>query len=462
MSVLGLVMIISYIPLLIYSLVGNKARWIALNVSIFVALFNNLGTVVSSITFSDYAMYMLLIICVIEVIKKKQFKISKKYVFASIFLLTVVGIGIIYLISPLQKPLVLLMQTNMDKAYAGLGYVEEARFTYANLYAIIRFITFIGVLVLCSDFLQQEQYVERLMHNIYIAYIIFFGFATIEFLINNFVSSTIIRDFILNIIGDYDPDKTYYPRNRYGYYGFVCLYSEESYISMLLPFFGIVYQKGVNNFKEMLFFLWGSLVLLMSGCTTGLTILLFPILILARIVIKKIPRRRHPLNLLWIKISVITCCIAGIGIAIFQREQLTSIVSAVFQKVQTMIVGAQSVTSSEIMSADIRNYGNTVALNAFKVSPLFGVGIGTTRGYGMLTGFMATFGLLGIAAYLYFFYTLFGLNINKKKLLAAIYVGYLSTVLSVNFVYSFVMIPIFLLFSKQYNKENNRRIYVQS
>ena len=112
--------------------------------------------------------------------------------------------------------------------------------------------------------------------------------------------------------------------------------------------------------------------------------------------------------------------------------------------------------SATFASGAIRNYGNSVALQAFQKSPILGVGIGTTRGYGIWTGLLATFGISGIAAFLYFIDKVVDFKLKGKITLFIIICVYFSIVLSVWYAYMPALIPIYLVFSKhtgQYAKE---------
>lgn len=88
-------------------------------------------------------------------------------------------------------------------------------------------------------------------------------------------------------------------------------------------------------------------------------------------------------------------------------------------------------------------------MNAFRQSPILGVGIGTTRGYGILSGLLANFGVLGVAALLYFVHKVVSFCLKGKWILFIILMVYISIILSVWYVYMPALIPVYLAFSKQ-------------
>jgi hypothetical protein len=80
--------------------------------------------------------------------------------------------------------------------------------------------------------------------------------------------------------------------------------------------------------------------------------------------------------------------------------------------------------------------------------PLLGVGVGTTRGYGIIIGVLVTFGICGIAAYLNFWNSALKFTLKDRLPLLLIVLAYSSSVLSVWYVYYFAFIPVFAVFSR--------------
>lgn len=452
-SVMGMCMIIAYLPLILFSLDSKKYRACkrtALIAAICVPLFNNLGTVVGNISYSKFATYVYLLICVIGVLRKKRIHINRYALQAAIFLGIALLLGLLYLISPLPKPDVILMSTKIDNVYLGHSATQEARMTFANFSALIEMIILVVGILASKEFFDNGEDVNFILNTIRRCYCVFFLLFTIEWVINNFVSSTLIRDIVLDqkFIGTFDVNKVYYPRNRLGFYGFDGFYSEESYVSMLLLFFCINWVQGIRSGKEFIQYIWGIALCIMSGCTSGLFIVCFPVALLLIIYFKRLKKRISVMRFLivcFILIGSVMCIFIGVMYA----DIFADIFADAWQKFRAVLLGVTIATNSELRSGAIRNFGNQVVLKAFMKSPIVGVGIGTTRGYGVLSGWLATFGLLGIFAYLNFMKHSIGLKIQDKKWLLVVILAYFTTVLSSYYVYSYLVIPYLLLFRSE-------------
>lgn len=116
-------------------------------------------------------------------------------------------------------------------------------------------------------------------------------------------------------------------------------------------------------------------------------------------------------------------------------------------KVTALFNGGLS-SNPVIASGATRNFANNIAMQAFWESPLLGVGVGTTRGYGICAGLLANFGILGIVALVAFLNSIVGFSIKNRKILLIVLLIYFSIVLTVWYVYMLAFIPIYLIFSE--------------
>lgn len=127
---------------------------------------------------------------------------------------------------------------------------------------------------------------------------------------------------------------------------------------------------------------------------------------------------------------------------IYFAEYLNSTI----MKVGALLNGGTYTNNAVLASGATRNYANGIAMNAFLQSPFLGVGIGGTRGYGVFSGLLATFGLLGIGAFVGYLNSIIGMTIRKKIALALLLFVYLSVAFSVWYVYMLAFIPLYLVF----------------
>ena len=139
-----------------------------------------------------------------------------------------------------------------------------------------------------------------------------------------------------------------------------------------------------------------------------------------------------------------------IMVLISKPSVLVEITSGTISKMSAFIHGGKfDVSQKALNSASIRNFANFIAIRAFLKSPILGVGLGTTRGYGVIPGMLVNFGILGLITYILFLKRVFHFTLKNKKILLVIILIYLGSILSVWYSYYFAFIPLYACFSKE-------------
>ena len=127
--------------------------------------------------------------------------------------------------------------------------------TVYNWIAFRDLILFAIVLLMYKKELSDAKIVYNLLESIRKVFHVFIILATIEFILNNIVSPTLVRDFVISIMGTMDKAKTYYPEARFGYYGITVFFAEQSYVSVLLIYYAIVWKNGIEHNIDLLFYI---------------------------------------------------------------------------------------------------------------------------------------------------------------------------------------------------------------
>lgn len=446
-SILGIIIIVSYLVSLLVFLLNwrhKQYQFFLLNAAIIINIFVGFGTAVMGIGFVTLS--SLLYNTTVIALNINKLSVNRKSSVAFIILMIVLFISLINLVCNPYMPDVILMDTSMDSVYYGVGSVEKAVLSRHNISALKDIIMMCIALILSLEFFKDKNYLHRLLCNIRKAFYVYFVIITFEFIVNNLMTPSVLRNMVYLLVGidTSSLSKIWTAENRFGYYGVTGLFSEQSYISVMLIFFTIVYVQGVKTKKELFGFIYSIFALIMSGCTTGLALIPFAMIIYIKDILKKEKGERKSVRAL--KWSVfVGAFLVCLYICLFNIDIFAEIWIDAYNKISALLKGGYYNTSPE-RSAAIRNFGNSIAWKAFFESPLLGVGIGTTRGYGILSGLFANFGILGVAAYLYFLNTIFDFRIKKKAVLLIIVILYSSILLSVWYSYYFAWIPLYAAF----------------
>ena len=296
------------------------------------------------------------------------------------------------------------------------------------------------------DYLSSKKYVLQVLTNIRNAYFILFLWFIFEFLINNFIDARVLRDVILSLFGAEESFKVQYPISRYGdFVGVSALFSEQSYISIVMVLYVIEMIMGIKNNKEAIIHFLSILACILSGSSTGIFLLPIGLFICYREFVPNSNKIKHDELLRFSMILFLGLCVLITFVA--NIDNILAVIDVNVDKLGVYISG-EAGGDANSKSAATRTLGNLIALNAFMESPLLGVGLGTTRGYGVIVGALANFGVIGIVAILYFIKVIFNISLKNKKMVLCIAVGYLSIVLSVWYIYMPALIPFYAAFNR--------------
>lgn len=450
-STLGIILLLIYFAGLVIAVTTRKLQIYKVTIltyGIIVSLFINLGNFVLNFSFSEVAAVVCLCTCFLATILKGNYDIKcKKHTLACfLILILAVLLGFANCAFRDDMPYVLAMDINMDQAYYGLLSPVRASITEYNRIAFMDLLLFALVILAYKKELQDRSIVKSILDTIRKAFHVLFLVAFIEFVFNNFVSPELLRNVAISLVGTLDEAKTYYPENRFGYYGITLLFSEQSYVAILIMYYAIVWKLRINNKKEFVFYILSIGVLIMSGCSTGIVMLPLALVVFLRECIK-----RHQKGLIRLLEWSFAVLILAFGIYIIVTNPLyfAEYLDSTILKIGALLQGGQYTNNAVLASGATRNYANGLAIEAFLSSPLFGVGVGGTRGYGIWAAFAATFGIVGMVAFVVYINNVFQFSLKGKVLLSIILAAYFSIILSVWYLYMLAFIPIYLCLQKE-------------
>lgn len=460
MSLAGGMIFVLYAIGFLMAVVSNKMQKFEYNIflgMIAVSLFVNIGHSIFNLSFV-YTMEYLYIITYImmSLLKKTKLILKKRVFFASIILVFAIALGELHLIIANNMPDVIPYFIRMDDVYRGNMSVIRAQFSTYNIIHFWYFIVFMIIVLLNFSRFTEVQQRSLFLKDVEKLFICVLTFWTMEWFSNNFVSPTLWRNMVFQVFGVEKINTVYYQTNRFGFWGFSGFYSEQSYISIMFIFYAIYYIKKELLGKEWIVLIWSSILLVLNGSTTGLALLPFVVIIFVKNVFKSSTQKK-----VFSRVFLSIVVILGVSLfTILQDNLVRSIINTTLLKISAYFSGG-FFTNTTQTSAAIRQYGNTIAYNAFINSPILGVGIGTTRGYGILTGALACMGITGIIAYVLFIKESFKFNFSREiNLLCIITLLYFSMILSVWYLYYPTVIPLYAALAQ--GSTNGYKKYVMS
>lgn len=459
-SILGALILFCYALGLIFALSVKRTRqykiWVLI-IAIIISLFVNLGNFMLNFSFTEVCTVLCIIACIIDFLihRSKYLKVDRKSFLLLIFLIMIVVGGHINLSLNHNMPYVLAMNINMDKAYYGLVSPVKATYGAYNRIAFFDLLLFAICLLLYRRELRNPEESSFILNTIRKAYHILFVIGVLEFFFNNFVSPTLMRDFSLSLVGSKDLAKTFYPENRFGYYGITLLFSEQSYVSVLIIYYAIIWKEHVNTVTEMIFYFLSIAILFMSGASTGIVIIPLALVVLIRELINK--KQKSYIKLVEWGFVIIVGIIA-IYLVATNPLLFSDFLDSTLIKIGALIQGGKYTNNAVLASGATRNYANNLAWEAFLKSPFFGVGLGSTRGYGIWIAFAANFGILGLITFVLYLNRIFSFSLRYKILIVTLVFMYLSIVLSVWYVYMLAFIPLYLCLQGE-NKVVKRKFF---
>ena len=462
MSVAGIAIAGVYILCLIYSIATNETysfQTYSLYYLIIWTIFVNIGVGI----LDRNPIFEFELLYVVGMLLTRKVNIRKKVLATAICSLICICISFVHLLLGSKLPNIIPMSERMDDAYyVGLGILSEAKFTSFNISQLIYYVLFVFIVAVSIPPLKAQDR-ENVLLYIKKAFHVFFIIWATEFVVNNLYSPEFIRNIVYFLFRVTDEARTYYPVFRNGYYGFDGFFTEQSYIGVMVIYYSIIYKNGLTTVKDLIWHFFSIGILLMNGSSTGLMLIPFALVIVLKQygTAHNILKRRF--KYLMFSLGLIVCIAA---VAIFygiQTGLLNTLVETLTTKLLAYITGGSGYSTANQRSAAIRALGNQIARSAFIQCPLFGVGIGTTRAYGVIIGALTCSGIIGIIAHFSFIKTTFSVKISMKNIvLLVIVLLYLYMTLMPWYIYYPTLIPLHLCFSDNDMAGTKEKIQVQN
>ena len=200
-----------------------------------------------------------------------------------------------------------------------------------------------------------------------------------------------------------------------------------------------MFTKQERTKKDIIWNIVGMMALLSTSSGSAIVIIPFALVSTiwnGRFSLKKIKIRKQHL-ILWGGMVLLAICFMC-----FEYNAIYELLKSINDKIVAYIVG----TEAEKLSASgaIRKYGNELIYNVFFSQPLFGYGIGSARGYGVLPGMLGTMGIVGIYTYWRLMKSVFRIRLNEQSIfLLVVSCLYATSVLSIWYIYEPMIILVF-------------------
>lgn len=402
--------------------------------TIFVSTFITVNNVAFKFGINCTYNFVCEIIFIIVSLGKNRY-ISKKTCKYILLLLLSIFIGFVLLIIGFDNKPVVPWSVSIDSVYYGNNSMIQPFFSSANISAFINLIIFIVFLLFSQDLFSTPEDIKDISNKIIIIFRIMFVLAIIEFIINNFIDSQMIRKTVVNLFGV--PSRGHVSNeSRLGLYTTMLLFGEPSYFSVLIVYFLLMAPRDKNN-NDYCWNILGMIVLIISGSSTG--IFLLPVALFSTIYSADTfgHKKSNKRIIAWGSILLL-----GGVIMLFGDDIIDNIFDNSSKK---LLAYLGLYAGTDFGSGTIRNFGNGIMYGLFSANPLFGYGLGTSRGYGILPGMLGTIGLLGtyyyvkmMSCWLSIKYDLFSI------IMLVVFIVYSTTILSVWYMYESMITIVFI------------------
>lgn len=432
-------------------------HYIIFKISILASLFINVGYFSNKLinfSYSSFFMYFYVAISLINLIINKDIHVilRKKINISSFILIFSILISFANIIFFKSNSKIVPMSTSIDDVAYGIVQLSSPVFGGSNISALRDIIIFIIFCYFSYEYIISEDRVIDTTNTIEWVFEIFFILMIIEFIISNFIDASYFRSIVNSAFGL--TEKTYelspYRNGLYSAYG---LFTEPSYVaSVMVVYYGIKFIRGFTGIKETIAFILSIFVLIISGSSAAVFIAPFGLCTYIYWLTKK-NRKKKQIYILSTIIMVPICTVIIIAIINNNSELLSKILSTAIAKIQQY-----SGDGGTYGSGYARSFGNKVCYNVLETNPIFGVGLGTTRGFGIVPGAIATLGIVGSAAYVFFAKFTFNICMNKFNIILwIIFLFYFCYMFSIWHLYMPATMAIFICFNRfQIDRENNK------
>lgn len=448
MTIAGLAIIVFYTTGLLLNTANHtlkKFKYHVFLAMLWVGMFVNIGYVVSWFPALNFMYFLEILFLITSFILKAAsnnmiIRMPQRMIVGVALFISAVAIAWMNLIVNPNVPDIIPYIISIDSVYEGINTAVPAYFGRSNIAHLIFFVLFIAVCIEGREYFISESSCYRLLNIIKTMFHFMMIFWFVEFLFCNLISNNLWRGILFRIFG-FVEGKTYWGIKRYGIYGFAGLFTEQSYISIMFVYYAILYTIGIKGKKEVAFYYISLALLILNGSTTGIMLLPFGILVWFFPKTEKLTKRQ-----------LLRATIGGLSL-IFIAAIIVKVLPDFTNKIFDITIsklGTYFALSDQLeisLSGSIRSFGNEVALSAFLSCPIFGVGLGTTRGYGIITGMLACFGIVGNLAFFFMIKQIFKVKYRKNKTIIIAAFVYFYLILTVNYLYSATLIPLYLVFS---------------
>lgn len=455
MNVASVIVCIVTIHIVLFS--NDKVFHLALEAAT-LALYVNLGSMFNAEVFESFTReYFVLLVMIVVSIFAKPILTYKKLIYAMLGLLGCIFISYLSILLIPTNATVAPMSITYDEVVMSGKSLSNPFLGSSNFGAFLLLVIFLVSAVIVSGLFRKENYVYRAINYFELTAIIFFFLIVLESVLINILEISDWRLFIIRLLGASEQTKVYdFSTVRFlGVQSSFLFYSEPSFVCMpLLVFYLINYQKGKPSNKKMGLFILSFAVAILSGSTNCMIIALFGVFTLIKILFfnKGISDSKRIFKIVFL---FFVAAVSFLFIA-SKTKIYDQLIDRIWSKLSAYLT-MEKVADGSSVSGYIRRFGNSICYSVLKTNPLFGVGLGTTRGYGFIPSMLATMGMIGSVAFCNFYYRAFSLKIRKANVLELIFlIGVLTGIMGVWHMYSFVMLPILLCFNRcvDLNKQN--------
>lgn len=444
MTVAGIILIGIIICRLMTCFDYEKNLFFFFELTILINIFINIGYVFSfakSLSLGE----IMMIFCMIYGFYGRK-KITGKSVLAIIIIAICVLIGNINIYyNSSQAKIVSWDNTNIDYVLYGFESAVNPVFGKSNVNAMLWMLIFVMFCFTCSRYFLEEQYVKNLYDFLLKAFHVMCLLLLVEMIVSNISKGVWARNLINTVFGVTNDaisvNKVYsVAPKRYGVYCIYGFYSEPSYMTSFLIYACLLTRMKKISKKESMYVILSVLCLLFTGSSAAYMVIPF---ILGIVLYKNVFFNLNRFQKMVLMSVIIVFIMLAIYI-IIDNYSISGSKESILDKIAVYIKGS----NSSINSGYTRKNGNQLCYGVLKYNPLFGVGLGTTRGYGFIPGAVACLGIIGILGLFNFYIQVFNVDFSKHKYILLIILLYLTSCFSVWYIYSPFMIGLFIAFNR--------------
>lgn len=421
----------------------SKREILLFEVTVFISLFVNCGYAfqVGSITIT-YSLLCQIMFVLLYLSSEHKYYLTKRRLGASLILVLTIAVSFYVLKTNENLPNIIPWTTRMDDVYFQTAGGVPPSFGYGNMLNIIYILWFAIFTGCAGGIMRKKEAIDHFIRSFYKVSKILFIIAGIEFLINNIFSPTFLRH-IVQIITGISSNGYSAPQMRNGFYGILLAFNESSYFVVFISLYVFIFITGINYNFNLKWIIYSFIIMFLSGGTSAILCILVGMIAILKDSFIKSTKSKFLNRIIFLgMISLI-----GIFILLIASDYAYSVLQNMFDKLTSYF---SDTYISSAVSGTIRQMGNSYAYRAFFNSPIWGIGFGTTRAYGILPGTLANSGIIGTLSLLYWLKTRTYCKIEKSNIVPFIILLVASSsILTVTYLYN----PAIIAFALPFNAE---------